>query len=144
MSKLSGGKTAVTVFGVLIVLASLAFGFSVMTTDLNLTVQLAPTGIHVQHNGAILMKATDREIAFSDITNYQLFNQLPALRKTNGLDNSKLRIGKFSATGVGDLTAYVNNLEGKAILLETAGEKILITPTDFDAFVAALQQATGK
>ncbi len=144
MESKSAGKGIVGIAGAVIAIVAFGFAFVVMTTNLDMTVELTATGIHVQHKGAILLQGTDREIAFSDIIDYRLLNELPKIRKVNGLDNSKMRVGAFTSTEFGDFTAYVDNLKGKAILLETASEKIMLTPANYDAFVAALQQSVGK
>lgn len=124
---------------VLVALGGVGFSIYMMTSDLNLQVELTATGIHIQHSGAILIPAVNREIAFAEITGYQLFDRLPAIKKVNGMDNTKLRIGQFTSNSLGDVTAFVNNLDGQAILLQVGSEQIIITPNDYQAFVTALQ-----
>lgn len=114
--------------------------FSVFTTKLNLEVTLDAQGIRVQHQGAVLMAAEDRTLDWPTVHKAVILANKPQLKKINGLDGAVTRIGSFSAEGMGEIKAYIDDLNRQWVLVETSNGNYLFSPKDAESFVREVER----
>ncbi|MGE5654834.1 MAG: PH domain-containing protein [Bacillota bacterium] len=112
------------------------FVYRVFTTTLDLQVELNDQGIRVQHSSAVLMPAEDKTLSWLTIRLVEALTTKPQLKKINGLDGAVTRIGQFSAEGLGEVRAYIDDLNRKLVLVTTGDGSYLLSPKDAESFVS--------
>ncbi len=138
MNRIAFGMTVFILF-----LIGLAV-FSAFTTKLDLEVTLSAQGIRVQHKGAVLMPAEDRVLDWVTIRKVEVLAVKPQLKKINGLDGAVTRIGSFTAEGLGEVRAYIDDLNRQIVLVETSNGIYLFSPKDTEIFVSEAKRLRSR
>lgn len=138
MNRIAFGMTVFILF-----LIGLAV-FSAFTTKLDLEVTLGAQGIRIQHKGAVLMPAEDRVLDWVTIRKVEALANKPQLKKINGLDGAVTRIGSFSAEGIGEVKAYIDDLNRRWVQVETSNGNYLFSPKDAEGFVKEAERLRGR
>jgi hypothetical protein len=127
---------------VLLVVSTVLVGCQAATGSYNLAVSLTEQGIHVKHDKMLSTAAADFVIPFGDVQAVQVFSEAPKLKKTNGLNNAKALIGKFTAESIGNVTVYAVDYKAeghKFVSVTTKDATYIFSPAAPDEFANTIK-----
>ncbi|NLY53401.1 MAG: hypothetical protein GX060_02070 [Firmicutes bacterium] len=75
--------------------------YTILTTDMGLTYTLLDEGVQIEHKGFLIMLAEKKLIPYDDITDIQVLERVPKMRKLYGLDGLRTWIGDFTSPEYG-------------------------------------------
>ena len=115
------------------------FVFRILFTDVGLVIEAQPDALRIKHDGATLLKKEDFLVSYSEVTQVELLESLPTIRKGSGLNNSKVKIGTYHTADLGDFRAYAKLKQGPHLVIYTSQKTYVVTPEDARSVFEALK-----
>jgi hypothetical protein len=115
------------------------FVFEALVGDMDLAYTVTADGVQITHKSLVIIPAENRLVPFSDITEIELLDSIPKMRKVFGKDGLRTWVGDYNAEGYGKVKAYVLNTKWPAVVIKTEATIYIITPTNAAEFVRQVQ-----
>ena len=113
--------------------------YTILTTDMGLTYTLLDEGVQIEQKGFLIMLAEKKLIPYDDITDIQVLERVPKMRKLYGLDGLRTWIGDFTSPEYGRVKVYISNRNWAAIIIKTKNQTYVITPEHAAQFARQMQ-----
>ncbi len=108
--------------------------------DMDLTYAVTDEGVQIKHGGAlVIIPPENKTITFSEITEVQLLEKIPRMRKSFGKDGFGAWVGDFNSEQYGPVKAYILNTKWSAVLIKTEKSTYVITPENAADFADQVQ-----
>lgn len=115
------------------------FTYVAMAGDMDLTYAVTDAGVQINHGGALVIPRENITILFSEISEVQLLEQIPKMRKSFGKDSFRTWVGDFSSEEYGPVKAFVLNIKWPAVVIRTETSTFVLTPKNAADFVQQVQ-----